>query len=239
MSYSWPKEGKLHPMYDYIECERPGAPVGNAVIVAKTKMAHGYVCVGAVDIHNKRSIRLYEGVPRLYEDCPFKIGDLYRISYEPVSTRSFPHCNEDVCVTKYAEAGERVTNLNGFMWEMLNFAGGGVPYIHGGLLENAFGGCLRTEENGGAAFIDEAAVPPYSTCFWVADRDLQQRTVFGKLKMCYENGSRYGVQAPWVGFEDAPETIKAGTLVRLSLAHWWSPTEDAPLRCYLQLSGVY
>ena len=35
--------------------------------------------------------------------------------------------------------------------------------------------------------------------------------------------------------------IPAGTLVRVSLAHWWRPEDDhtGELRCYVQLSGWF
>jgi ATP-dependent DNA helicase RecQ len=45
----------------------------------------------------------------------------------------------------------------------------------------------------------------------------------------------------FVGFQEPVEVIPAGTLLRVSLAHWWRPREDADVepRCYVQLSGWY
>ena len=44
---------------------------------------------------------------------------------------------------------------------------------------------------------------------------------------------------PYVGFEEAVETIPAGTLVRVSLARWWDTNGTTEDRCSLQLSGWY
>ena len=45
----------------------------------------------------------------------------------------------------------------------------------------------------------------------------------------------------FVGFQQPLPQIPAGTLLRVSLAHWWRPDEmpDGELRCYVQLSGWY
>lgn len=43
----------------------------------------------------------------------------------------------------------------------------------------------------------------------------------------------------YVGFAEPINKIPAGTLVRVSLARWWRPTETSEERCYLQLSGWY
>ena len=45
----------------------------------------------------------------------------------------------------------------------------------------------------------------------------------------------------FVGFQEPIETIPAGALVRVSLAHWWRPEDDqtGELRCYVQLSGWF
>ncbi len=53
------------------------------------------------------------------------------------------------------------------------------------------------------------------------------------------NDNRYTI--PYVGLkENPPEIIPQGTLLRLSLAHWWTPEDaDTEERCYLQLSGWY
>ena len=50
-----------------------------------------------------------------------------------------------------------------------------------------------------------------------------------------------GCTLTFVGFQEPLEIIPAGTLVRVSLAHWWQPedTPDVEERCYAQLSGWF
>src|SRR5262249_30308746 len=45
----------------------------------------------------------------------------------------------------------------------------------------------------------------------------------------------------FVGFQEPLEVIPAGTLLRVSLAHWWRPKDkpEEELRCYVQLSGWF
>ncbi len=53
---------------------------------------------------------------------------------------------------------------------------------------------------------------------------------------------RYGTDIntiPFVGLQEPIDEIPAGTLLRVSLARWWSPNENTEERCYLQLSGYY
>jgi hypothetical protein len=50
--------------------------------------------------------------------------------------------------------------------------------------------------------------------------------------------NRYGYTISYVGSVDPLDTIEPGSLIRLSLAHWWKPEDsDDEERCYLQLSG--
>ena len=48
----------------------------------------------------------------------------------------------------------------------------------------------------------------------------------------------YGYTISYVGSDEPLNTIEEGSLIRLSLAHWWKPEDsDDEERCYLQLSG--
>ncbi|MFH1320564.1 MAG: hypothetical protein ABII90_07920 [Bacteroidota bacterium] len=63
------------------------------------------------------------------------------------------------------------------------------------------------------------------------------------MRKDYNDKVRYSYPIRWrnisyVGFQNPVDKIPAGTLVRISLARWWSPNEDEE-RCYLQLSGWY
>lgn len=43
----------------------------------------------------------------------------------------------------------------------------------------------------------------------------------------------------YVGFQNEIDTITTGSLVRLSLARWWTKNNSVDKRCYLQLSGWF
>ena len=82
-------------------------------------------------------------------------------------------------------------------------------------------------------------VPAYSTCFWINDKRLLGYESRGRWQYRYNNMSnRYGYTISYVGAEKPLDTIEEGSLIRLSLAHWWKPEDsDDEERCYLQLSG--
>ena len=61
-----------------------------------------------------------------------------------------------------------------------------------------------------------------------------------KVKYDYRDNEGRWYHITYVGLENVPEVIRAGSMVRLSLAHWWHPDDtDTKNRCYLQLSGVF
>lgn len=70
------------------------------LIVSKTKMHEGRVCVGGIDLENHVSVRLHdeEGYHETEESCEYEVRDLWDIDYEYNSIRPMPHCNEDVNV---------------------------------------------------------------------------------------------------------------------------------------------
>ena len=83
-------------------------------------------------------------------------------------------------------------------------------------------------------------MPPYSTLFWRPDQPLTRDTEGRRIRYRYptENG---GSTFTFVGFQESLETIPAGTLLRVSLAHRWRPEDqpDAEERHYAQLSGWF
>lgn len=71
------------------------------LIVAKTRMRGGHMCVGAHDLENAfRSLRLFPTDNTRYrEDAPFEIGDVFDIEYRHRPGERHPHV-EDVTVTR-------------------------------------------------------------------------------------------------------------------------------------------
>lgn len=79
-----------------------------------------------------------------------------------------------------------------------------------------------------------------STGYWLLGEDLhlKRKEWDGEVKLHYISQK---VEARYVGVDKEIPKINAGTLVRVSLARWWSEDPDAngEPRCYLQISGWY
>ena len=81
---------------------------------------------------------------------------------------------------------------------------------------------------------------PNSTTFWRPDQPLIRDTAGKRVRYRYSTESG-GCTFTFVGFQEPLQVIPAGTLLRVSLAHWWHPedTPDAEECCYAQLSGWF
>lgn len=207
------------------------------LIVSKTKMANDHVCVGGIDIDNKMSVRLLDidGSYEYIDTCPFSVHELWGVKYKKHDDRPLPH-SEDICVIDTIKLGVLESEIPMLYWlNKIQF------HVYQGSILNAFENRLHCTPNG-SLYISEGSVPNNSTCFWICDRDIIRNDYFEKIRYCYDNGTRkWGYKIPYVGLEENPtQKISRGTLVRLSLANWWSPEDsDTEERCYLQLSGWY
>ncbi|MBQ2188251.1 MAG: hypothetical protein II401_06805 [Bacteroidales bacterium] len=202
-------------------------------------MAEGRVCVGGVDVERKRSVRLMraDGKHELLSECPYAIYDVWELDYINSNQRPAPHI-EDVNVISREKKGVLKDDLRHVDKLVQLLKQCNIPVFNGSLL-SAFDGKLKSTQYG-TLFINEENVPAYSTCFWICDRDVHRSYFHGKQRYNYNDGSRpWGYNIPYVGLTDAVDSIPKGSLIRLSLAHWWSPDDsDDEERCYLQLSGV-
>lgn len=213
--------------------------MAQVIIVSRTRMADGFVCVGGVDVDNRRSVRLLDarGRHETAETCPYTIWDIWDIDYYPNQRRPNPH-TEDVNVTRRIKI-DRVDapnmSVNRFAGLMLSSK---IPIFRGSLFSVFDGRLKRTDMD--KLYISKEDVPIYSTCFWINDkRLLGYKNDRGRWQYRYNDMSNmYGYTIAYVGSEDHSDTIEAGSLIRLSLAHWWKPEDsDDEERCYLQLSG--
>ena len=213
--------------------------MAQVIIVSRTRMADGFVCVGGVDVDNRRSVRLLDarGRHETAETCPYTIWDIWDIDYYPNQRRPNPH-TEDVNVTRRMKM-DRVDapnmSVNRFAEVMLN---SNIPIFRGSLFSVFDGKLRRTDKD--KLYISKEDVPNYSTCFWINDKQLlSYKNDRGRWQYRYTDMSnRYGYTISYVGSAEPLDTIERGSLVRLSLAHWWKPEDsDDEERCYLQLSG--
>lgn len=213
--------------------------MAQVIIVSKTRMADGFVCVGGVDVDNRRSVRLLDarGRHETAETCPYTIWDIWDIDYYPNQRRPNPH-TEDVNVTRRMKM-DRVDapnmSVNRFAELMLN---SNIPIFRGSLFSVFDGKLRRTDKD--KLYISKEDVPTFSTCFWINDkRLLSYKNDRGRWQYRYTDMSnRYGYTISYVGSAEPLDTIESGSIIRLSLAHWWKPNDsDDEERCYLQLSG--
>jgi hypothetical protein len=202
------------------------------LIVSRTKVGSNKICIGGIDLDKLLSVRLLttNGHYESKRFCPYRIREIYEIDYI-CDPRPLPH-SEDIRVLNRKKTGELENGLS-----MLDFLRERNFTIHSGEIKTTFEGKLNHRDSG-AFYISEESIPQNSTCFWICDKPLIQKDLQWKIRYHYTDAA---YQISYVGLDkNPPQIIPAGTLTRLSLAHWWSPqySEDEE-RCYLQLSGWY
>lgn len=199
-------------------------------------MANDKVCVGGIDLNKSVSVRLLDksGYHESKDNCCYNIRDIWDIEYIH-TPRPLPH-SEDINViskTKSDVLKQEFSILD--ILKKFNFQ----LYLRG--IKETFEGKLKYT-NSGTFYISKDNIPQNSTCFWINDKLIIRKDYQGKIKYNYTDGTRqWGYNISYVGLEENPaQIIPAGTLIRLSLAHWWTPQDsEDEKRCYLQLSGWY
>ena len=195
-------------------------------------------CIGAIT-ETGQSVRLipFNADPHEGANSEYEVGEIWEVSAEPEGSPIPPH-TENVVVhhkTRLHPAPD-TRNLITAIELLMPPKTGGAEVLYDGL--------LQTTSNGGLYIGTETGIPAYSTLFWRPDQPLTlDKTGGEKLRYRYptETGGctltfvRYG--GP--NSETPIETIPAGTLVRVSLAHWWSPNSGVEERCYAQISGWF
>ena len=191
-------------------------------------------CIGAIT-EKGESVRLvplnadpHDGANREYE-----VGEMWEITGEPETSLIPPH-NENFVVHKKSRlhTAKDTRDLISAI-ELLMAPKIGDP-------RNLYEGLLKTTGSGSLYVPAGDDVPPYSTTFWRPDQQLIRDTEGRRIRYRYptENG---GYTLTFVGFQESIETIPAGTLLRVSLAHRWHPKDqpDVEERHYAQLSGWF
>lgn len=203
------------------------------LIVAKTRMGSG-ACIGAIT-EKGESVRLvpfnadpHDGANREYE-----VGDIWEITGEPETSLIPPH-NENFVVHKKSRlhTTEDMKDLVSAIELLMPPKTGHPRVLYEGLLQNTESGRLHISK--------QNSIPPYSTIFWRTDQPLARDTEGRKVRYRYptENG---GCTFTFAGFQKPPEVLPTGTLLRVSLAHWWKPKDipEVGERCYAQISGWF
>lgn len=199
------------------------------LIVAKTHMSDK-ACVGAIVYDTGQSIRLLQpDCSNQPESTRFDVGQVWDLELRQRPDPIPPHI-EDVLVIRKQYLGIQ-HQLAAFLRSRV------IPW--NGAPSQLYQGLLRFTQNGSGYISRRIGIPDNSTGYWIPDHSLSRLTERGKTRYQYKSKSSL-VCITYVGFQPPIDAIPAGTLVRVSLARWWTP-EDADIeeRCYLQLSGWY
>ncbi len=200
------------------------------VIVSKTRLGQG-VCVGAHDLDDFRSLRLFKhDETYLPQDTLLEIGDVLELDYRDRSNIRPPHI-EDVLVT--AGSARRVDHRGERELAQLIRERDDVWHT----VAEIFEGGLRFTAAGSAYVPAEGPFPTRSTGYWLIDGPLTRFTFDQKVKYRWDGEGQLR-RMPYVGLAESVESIPAGTVVRLSLSRPNAPPGQ-PRGCWLQLSGWY
>lgn len=198
------------------------------LIVAKTYMSQAF-CVGAYDMDNHKNIRLLTNQEKNQPlNTSFEIGQIWNINYSQRENIVKPH-TEDVLI-KSCEFIENIKSITDYLIKH-------VP-IWKGSPSNIFDGKVSFPI-GQSGFIGQKnSNLSQSVGFWIPDENLELTILEDKKHYLYFGEQIYSF--PFVGTMTKVETIPSGTLVRVSLARWWSPNPNQfQKRCYCQLSGWF
>lgn len=197
------------------------------LIVSRTRMKKG-VCCGGVNISNGEYVRLHDHFGKnLADSAPFQIGQIYSMKYrDALHARPIPHVEDkeiwpDFRLLKQLSVSELITEID----KLIDVPNGGIDCIFEGKLHHS----------AYATYISPEAIPQNSVCFWRPNEPLIKSSFLGKTR--YWFGGCHAIS--FVGFQEPVDIIPAGTLLRMSLANWWSPDDITEKRCYLQLSGWF
>lgn len=200
------------------------------LVVSKTKMKN-HVCVGGI-LENGTSVRLLSG-PSLNQpiETNISVGDYYIINYENGNKFKLPH-SEDVLVNDHYYQNSCVDMYD----ELQLLLSSGKVKAQKCFLRDIFDSNI-TWGFGGSGFLgSKGSIPNYSTCFWLSNETLYKINVNGN---CYYQSSDKKIKIKHVGYQCETDEINIGSIVRFSLARWWSKDNTEDKRCYLQLSGWF
>ena len=161
----------------------------------------------------------------------YNVGEVWEIESAPDPAIIPPHVENIIVLS--ARRLKRVPNIEAIIRRFM-------PPVAGGP-ENLFDGRLQALPSGALYIAERTGLPSRSTMFWTPDQPLQLDVEGKRIRYRYPTGDG-GRTLTFVGFQDPMEVIPAGSLLRVSLAHWWRPRDAPPeeeLRCHAQLSGWF
>jgi hypothetical protein len=202
--------------------------MSRVVIVARTRMQGDHVCIGGHDLeHSFRGVRLLDRFGDHWTTAsPFTVGELWNLDYRAKHSARPPHV-EDVYVNGQQRMGQ-VPDLKGLVLRYARPWSGGPNVL--------FDGTVRSTPSRAAYIPPQGRLPRCSTGYWVPDNDLMLKR-FGTKKRFLLTEQGDVERFAWVGVQEPPERIEAGSLVRVSLSRLFA-AEGVPEGYYVQISGV-
>lgn len=198
------------------------------LVVSRTRMGSLH-CIGGITRDEHRNVRLCpsDGIHGHPADAQYVVGDVWDLEMSPASELVPPHV-EDVVVG----AARRIASQLGIG----RYLRQNIDVIVG-TADSLFEGKLIASGTH-HLYVSHLDVPAGSVGFWQPPQDLT-----------LEPGDRRLYSVPWrdsdahvkyVGVDEPPSVISAGSLVRVSLARWFRGGTGPGLEgCWLQISGVY
>lgn len=221
-------------------------------IVARTRVNDTDLCIGALDLETFECLRLStsDGLG-FNHDAPFAVGTCWLMNYVPKSQSHIesPHV-EDVNVRSFSATSMEIDLARVIVENQAR-----LP-VWTGSPSSIFDGVLRglpLHEQGrysGGLFLFRDSLDDDSTRslgFWIPDRQLrvttQQRRNKGPRQLVnyvVADGSTPTYAIGHSGLSILPAIIAAGSVLSVSLARWWSPSDipGAESRCTLQVCDL-
>ena len=161
----------------------------------------------------------------------YAVGEVWEVGRAPAEQVIPPHV-ENIVVRSKRRLGP-MTDPVPFIETHMPPAFGGADLLYEGLAQAAHIGRLVHRRTHRHPPVQHRLLAPRSAA-------ATRRTTSKRIRYRYPSPDG-GRTLTFVGFQEPIETIPAGTLVRVSLAHWWRPEDDhtGELRCYVQLSGWF
>lgn len=201
------------------------------LILSKTQMNNNQVCVGGLTLKG-RYVRLLDrngqNQPANTELSP---RQAWEITFTERHNNIPPHI-EDILVHSKTKKGKLKDEL-----AINDFIGNKNIPIWRGNPDLLFDQLTQWTQSGSGYIDKNGGIPKHSVGFWISDKDLKRKDYNG---VRYQYPSATGWRSiKYKGLDDPVETIPSGTLIRVSLARWFSRDDNEEPKCWLQLSGWY
>lgn len=188
-------------------------------VVSVTRMGDAF-CVGGFDWTHRRSVRLGRSVS---DSSRWPFLSWWNVTYKLDPSAEAPHVEDVIIVNRSLETPPPGVTMPHIAGQALRWKGD----------SNAlFDGLLRWTASASGYVSRKGELPTGSVGFWRPAIDLR----FDEGRYVEDSS---GHRLAYVGVQEPDKLVPANSLVRVSLARWWTHDPTFEERCYLQLSCWY